>query len=128
MFLRLIKVIIRSNRQIEDAKQALFSHKTFSLEDSFKLFDLNQNGKLSVNEFTQVFSDHNIDLRDIGRLVELIDTDEDGTVEFNEWTAAFKPKRPCRGADPCYNLGLEQRNLFQRAWLEQLGALCCLII
>ena len=39
MFLRLLKVMIRNNRQIEDARQSLFSHKTFSIDESFKLFD-----------------------------------------------------------------------------------------
>jgi len=35
----------------------------------------------------------------------------------------LKPKKPCRGADPANYLTLEQRNLFKRAWLEQLAEL-----
>lgn len=107
MFLRFIKVLIRTNRQLEDAKQSLFSHKTFSLDDSFRLFDTNQNGRLTTEEITRVFADNNIVLGDVPRLVELIDTDEDGTVEFDEWIAALKTKRPSCGADPATFLSVE---------------------
>ena len=42
---------------------------------------------------------------------------------MDEWIQALKPKRPCRGADPASPyLSIEQKNLFQRAWLEQLAA------
>lgn len=129
MFLRFVKVLIRTNRQIEDAKQALFAHKAFSLEDSFALFDLNKNGQLPPGEISQVFAEHNIEISDVARLVDLVDTADDGTVNFNEWAACLKPKRPSRGADPCSPyLSVEQRNLFQRAWLEQLAALFGLLI
>lgn len=119
MFLRFVKLLIRTNKSVEDAKTALFNHKTFSLEDSFALFDVNKNGKLTESELSQVFSEHNIELGECARLIELMDDDEDGSVDFREWVAALKPKKPCRGADPASPyLSVEQRNLFQRAWLE----------
>ena len=46
----MIKLHIRQNRQLEDARQALFQHKTFSLDESFKLFDINENGAVSIYE------------------------------------------------------------------------------
>ena len=52
MFLRMIKTMVKTNRQLEDSRACLFSHKTFSLEDSFKLFDINQNGRIAVEEIT----------------------------------------------------------------------------
>jgi len=129
MFLRFVKLLIRTNKSVEDAKTALFNHKTFSLEDSFALFDVNKNGKLTESEFTQVFSEHNIELGEQARLIELMDDDDDGSVDFREWVAALKPKKPCRGADPASPyLTVEQRNLFQRAWLEQLAALFGLLL
>ena len=129
MFLRFVKLLIRTNKSVEDAKTALFNHKTFSLEDSFALFDVNKNGKLTESEFTQVFSEHNIELGEQARLIELMDNDDDGSVDFREWVAALKPKKPCRGADPASPyLTVEQRNLFQRAWLEQLAALFGLLL
>ena len=41
MFLRMVKVMIRTNRSIEDARTSLMCHKTFSAGDSFRLFDIN---------------------------------------------------------------------------------------
>lgn len=69
MFLRFVKQLIRSNKQIEDAKSALFCHKTFTLEDSFRLFDVNQNGTITTQELTQVLEEHNIALADQPRLI-----------------------------------------------------------
>lgn len=82
-----------------------------------------------MNEITQVFSEHNIELTDVERLVELIDTGADGVIDYREWEAAVHPMRPCRGADPTSpHLSIEQRNLFQRAWLEQLASVFSLMI
>lgn len=39
MFLRLIKLIVKNNRQIEIAKEVLFSHKTFGIDECYRLFD-----------------------------------------------------------------------------------------
>lgn len=55
--------------------------------------------------------------------MEIIDDDDDGTIDLREWMGALKPRRPCRGADPASPyLSVEQKKLFQRAWLEQLAA------
>ena len=99
MFLRMIKQIIRVQRQLEDARCSLCCHKTFSIEDSYRLFDVNQNGKVCVQEITQVLSEHNIELADVARLVEIIDTNDNGFIDFNEWCAALRPARP----QPCRN-------------------------
>ena len=41
MLLRIVKLMIKQNRQLEDARMALLAHKTFSLQESFSLFDYN---------------------------------------------------------------------------------------
>ena len=129
MFLRMVKLMIETNRRIEDARASLMCHKTFSMDESFRLFDINQNGKIAVNEITHVFSEHSIELTDVERLVELVDTDSDGTIDFREWESALRPIRPIRGAGPASpHLSIEQRNLFQRAWLEQLASVFSLMI
>mmetsp|Transcript_19561 Transcript_19561/g.26430 ORF Transcript_19561/g.26430 Transcript_19561/m.26430 type:complete len:236 (-) Transcript_19561:438-1145(-) len=129
MFLRFVKHLIRSNRLIEDARSALFCHKTFSLEDSFRLFDVNKNGLITTQELTQVFREHNIELTDQQRLVELLDDDEDGSIDYREWVQALKPRCQYRMSDPASPyLSVEQKNLFQRAWLEQLAALFSALI
>ena len=119
MLLRMVKLMVEQNRRIEDARAALTCHKTFSINDSFRLFDINQNGVIATDEITHVFGEHNIELTDVPRLVELLDDDDDGTVDIREWEQGVHPLRPCRGADyGSPNLSLEQKNLFQRAWLE----------
>ena len=125
----MVKLLIRTNRQLEDARVALACHKSFSLADSFALFDVNQNGRIAVNELYQVFSQHNIELTDVPRLIEIVDTDQDGTIELDEWIAALSPKRPCRPTEKASPyLTVEQKNLFQRAWLEQLALIFGLLI
>ena len=84
MFLRFLKLVIKTNAQLEQAKETLFSHRTFSLEDCFQLFDVNRNGKLGVEELSQVFGEHNIEIENLARIVELVDTDEDGTIDYRE--------------------------------------------
>lgn len=69
MFMRMVKLMIKQNRQIEDARITLGCHKTFSLDDSFKLFDITGNGKVTETEILQVFMDHNIEMGDVTRLV-----------------------------------------------------------
>ena len=48
----------------------------------------------------------------MARLVEILDTDEDGIVQIGEWIAALRPKRRCNEPDMAPYLGVEQRNLF----------------
>ena len=58
MFLRMIKLMIKTNKYLEDARSSLVSHKTFTLQDSFSLFDVNQNGKITAEELAKVFTDN----------------------------------------------------------------------
>lgn len=68
-------------------------------------------------------------MSDCARLVEVMDDDDDGTIDLREWMQAIKPRRPCRGADPASPyLSVEQKKLFQRAWLEQLASLFGLLM
>ncbi len=91
MFLRFVKLLLRSSKALEEARNELFNHGSFTLEDSFALFDINGNGKISAREFAQVFNEHRIEEMDYDRLVEIIDDDFDGTVDMREWVAALKP-------------------------------------
>lgn len=82
MFLRFVKMLIRSNKHIEDAKVALFSHKAFTLQDSYRLFDANENGLITANEITHLFSTNQIEPVDAARLVEILDKDGDGGIDL----------------------------------------------
>lgn len=122
MLLRMVKLMIEQNRRIEDARAALMCHKTFNVGESFRLFDINQNGVIASNEINQVFGENNIEVTNVPRLVELLDDDDDGTVDLREWEQGLQPLRPVRITDPgSAHLSIEQKNLFQRAWMEQLA-------
>ena len=41
MFLRMVKLMIETNRRVEDARSSLMCHKSFSVGESFRLFDIN---------------------------------------------------------------------------------------
>jgi Ca2+-binding EF-hand superfamily protein len=55
MFLRYIKIILKTNTQLEQAKENLFAHRTFNLEDCFRILDINKSGKVTAQELHQVF-------------------------------------------------------------------------
>ena len=124
MFLRYIKAVMKANSQLQQARESLFSHRTFSVEDAFALLDVNKSGVLSSQELHQVFSDHEIEIDDLDRVVEIADLDEDGTLDFKELSLAITPDNV--GAirrEPMYNISLEERKLFQQAWMESLAVL-----
>ena len=51
-----------------------------------------------------------------------MDDDDDNSCDYREWTQALRPRRNVRGGDyGARHLSVEQKNLFQRAWLEQLA-------
>ena len=41
----------------------------------------------------QVMEEHNMVLADQQRLIEIMDDDDDGTVDYREWAQALKPRR-----------------------------------
>lgn len=73
MFLRLIKLILKNNRQIEIAKEVLFSHKTFDVDECYRLFDDQNAGSITAEKFEEVFAAHNIEVLNLGSIVPLID-------------------------------------------------------
>lgn len=73
MFLRFIKTVLKTNSQLEQAKQTLFSHRTFNLEDAFRMFDRNKNGVISAQEFHDAFLEQNVEVMNLERIVDIID-------------------------------------------------------
>lgn len=63
----------------------------------------------------------------VRRAIELIDQDDDGTIDLAEWRAALQPRRHVR-VDAAPYLTVEQKNLFQRAWMESLAHLLDVMI
>ncbi len=127
MFLRYLKQVLQTNSKLEQAKETLFSHRTFNVEDAFALLDVNKSGVLSAQEFHQVFSDHNINIQDIQSFVHLADKDDDGVLNFAEVCDALSPAMAIR-KEPMYNLSVEQRKIYQQGWMETLAQLIDLIV
>lgn len=114
MLLRMIKLIIKTNRQLEDARHALFCHQAFSLQESFSLFDIKQNGRIGAEEIAQVFREQSIPCtKNIARVVQIIDADNHAFITFDKWFAALKPKQPFTATDkPDQDLSKEQGTLY----------------
>lgn len=73
-------------------QRALTCHP--SLEDAFCQYDEDGNGELDHEEFQCVMKRYGIvSERDIDTLIDVLDTDESGTVNFAEFSTIFHPAR-----------------------------------
>lgn len=81
IFLRLVKSLLQSQKQVETAKQLLVNHKGFSVQEAFRLFDLNQDGTISLDEIKEVLDKHNIDTSDFDVVLSLFD--DNGSISYN---------------------------------------------
>lgn len=80
MFLRLVKCLIKQNKDIESFREMLFSHKHFNLSDAFRHFDTDCTGVLDAQKIHDGFAQFNIgyDVKDLERLVvDIVDDDDD---------------------------------------------------
>lgn len=93
MFLRLVKHIIYHGRCIEILRETLFSHKSFSVSEAFRLFDQDQSGSITEAELSKVFAANNIETRDLNRIVDLFGCSKDKTLNFYEFQDMITPKR-----------------------------------
>ena len=79
MLLRFMKQLIHLNSQIEDLMSALFCQNIFTLEDSFRIFEMNHIGTVTSQELTKIIEEHNIASADQQQLIQMMD-DSDDTV------------------------------------------------
>ena len=129
MFLRYIKLVLRINTQLEQAKESLFGHRTFTIDDCFNLLDINKSGKLTPQELLEVFDEHNIEIHSLERVIELVDQDDDGTVDFKELSDAITPAAiNSMRKEPMHGISVEQRKVYQQAWMESLAHLFSMIV
>lgn len=69
-------------------KEMLLCQK--NLENAFKTFDLDENGKLTLDEMAQILGNGVIDEENIKKLLVQMDLNNDGEVDFNEFKIAMK--------------------------------------
>jgi Ca2+-binding EF-hand superfamily protein len=67
----------------------LFSEEKMKM--AFKLFDADGNGKISKQELHKMMS--GLDLKDIQELIQMADSNGDGEIDFQEFSALLR-KRP----------------------------------
>lgn len=129
MFLRLYKQMVAQNKHVESLRETLFSHNNFNLVDVFRMFDANKDGVIDAQEIASGLEAFNIEisLDDLDLLVnELVDDDDDGTIDMREFTEALTPKSAdFRGAGKgsMGHLNVETRKLFLQAHMESVADL-----
>lgn len=80
--------------KLNDKVASLFGHKDFYPAELFKHIDANNNKVLSSEEINNFLNSHGIKLprEDVDRATNnLFDTDNDGTVDLQEFLAIFTP-------------------------------------
>lgn len=131
MLLRLIKLMLKVDREIEGFRDVLFSHKTFNCVDCFRVFDKEDTGKISVEALEEGFAKWNIEilnLENLSNLIRLADSNEDGEISYSEFSRAVTPRNhECREQNnsiyETQRMSVEQRNVNQQAWMESLAGL-----
>jgi len=86
-FLNLVSQQLRFDKDLEAVKESLFSYEGFSTQASFKLFDPRGTGLLTQDSF-----EHLQDEMDVDELIEALDINGDGQLNFTEWCRAITPR------------------------------------
>lgn len=77
--------------------------KTKALRDAFMTLDKNGDGLLTAQEIAAGFSSFKIDVpADLKQLVQEVDTDGNGGIDFTEFLAAAIGKKACMAEDTCW--------------------------
>ena len=97
--------------------------------ETFKIFDANKDGVIDAQEIAAGLAQFNIEisLDDLDLLVlELVDDDDDGTVDLREFTEALTPKSPdfrSAGKGSMGHLPVDTRRVFLQAQMESVAEL-----
>lgn len=118
IFLRLVKSLLQSQKQVETAKQLLVNHKGFSVQEAFRLFDLNQDGNITLDEIKEVLDKHNIDTSDFDVVLSLFD--DNGSISYNQFEGYVTPIGHYNRHPALYEGTFEQRETQKLSWLESL--------
>lgn len=82
--------------EVKWVEHALACHQT--IEDAFYQYDDDDSGDLDHDEFRCLMKRYGVTNEDdIDRLIAMLDTNESGTIDFNEFSAIFHPSRLPQG-------------------------------
>jgi len=119
---------VKQNKHVENLREMLFSHKHFNLVDMFRFFDSDNSGTIDAEKIQEGFSKFGfVPKIDLERLVvEIVDDDDDGTVDLREFSEALTPRAAefkQSGKGSMTYLTPEQRYVNNQAILETMAEL-----
>ena len=116
-FLNLISQQLRFDKDLEAVKESLFCYESFTLQDSFKIYDPWGSGLLTKDSF-----EHLHDEMDVEELIEALDINKDGMLNYTEWCRAISPKDPRYKplSSQTSGLSLEEKQLRNFNWRAEL--------
>jgi Ca2+-binding EF-hand superfamily protein len=84
----------------ETLRQRLQSRPGFNVYDAFNSLDLNQDGRVSMDEIKRMIESRGyfVNDREIFQLVDKMDSNKDGTVSYHEFRDELVPKSPHKRA------------------------------
>lgn len=128
MFLRLLKEILKWDREIDGCRQTLFGHKTFNAVDAFRMFDKDNKGYLTEEDLQEGFKNGNEEVADLNALC-----DDEGKISYQEFVRLITPSsHDCRDGQPnlCDTMRMtaEAKQANQQAAMDSLACLFGTII
>ena len=85
MFLRLVKLMIKCNREQDTLREILNSHETFNINDAFRVFDKDNSGYITAENLREGFESHNITVSNIDAIMGVLDFNNDGKIDYREF-------------------------------------------
>lgn len=124
MFLKLLKVRLMADSQVENLRVILNSHCGFSSVEAFRYFDPENTGKINADQLLNGFHEGGCDPLELkaetfNRAVELLDSNEDGVLDYNEFSAGVAARNRIDCASTGFRSVLE-KDLAQQSWLNSL--------
>ena len=119
MFLRLLKTVLKSQNNVESAKQALFSHQGFSVEEAFALIDTNKDGIITAQEISDCMTKQTFDTTGLQDLMSFMNKNNKEDIPFNKFKEAITPMLPVTKCGS-FQGSFEAKETQKMAWLESL--------
>ena len=127
MFLRLLKTVLKSQNNVESAKQALFCHQGFSVEEAFALIDANQDGIITAQEISDCMTKQTFDTTGLQDLMSFMNKNNKEDIPFNKFKEAIAPMLPVTKCGS-FQGSFEAKETQKMAWLESLLDVLTLVL
>jgi len=95
---QVLSSILRNENASEDIRLRLNRRPLFSVYESFKSLDKNDNGFVSLSEFKEMLVEHGIyaSYKDLDNLIHRYDKNQDGKVSYYDFVQEMTPKSPSK--------------------------------